>query len=50
VAAAVPVLNVGLQVNEGGGDILPTELSHITKREAAHAAIVWLARSLSSRT
>jgi Na+-transporting NADH:ubiquinone oxidoreductase subunit F len=25
-----------VQVNEGGGDILPTELSHITKREAAH--------------
>ncbi|MEY4195826.1 MAG: hypothetical protein RLZZ226_2194 [Pseudomonadota bacterium] len=24
-----------VQVNEGGGDILPTELSHITKREAA---------------
>lgn len=23
-----------VQVNEGGGDILPTELSHITKREA----------------
>jgi Na+-transporting NADH:ubiquinone oxidoreductase subunit F len=24
-----------VQINEGGGDILPTELSHITKREAA---------------
>ena len=24
-----------VKVNEGGGDILPTELSHITKREAA---------------
>ena len=25
-----------VKINSGGGEILPTELSHITKREAAH--------------
>lgn len=25
-----------VKVHSGGGDILPTELGHITKREAAH--------------
>ena len=35
MAAAAPVRSAGCKVHSGGGSILPTEESHITKREAA---------------